>query len=136
MFSCPENRKELDDLRNDITDLRCSSMKNNLIFTGLGYTRNENCENKLRDLLYHELNIDKHIELGVKGKLQNRARPIVSRFLYHQDLVLVLKRGYMLRGKYFWHKRTIPRRNRVKKTKTVRCNAKSETRRQACIARS
>jgi hypothetical protein len=53
-----ENRKELDDLRNDITDLRCSSMKNNLIFTGLGYNHNENCENKLRDLLYHELNID------------------------------------------------------------------------------
>jgi hypothetical protein len=24
-----ENRKELDDLRNDITDLRCRSMKNN-----------------------------------------------------------------------------------------------------------
>ena len=42
-----ENRKELDDLRNDITDLRCRSMKNYLIFTGLGYNRNENCENKL-----------------------------------------------------------------------------------------
>ena len=103
-----ENRKELDDLRNDITDLRCSSMKNNLIFTGLGYNHNENCENKLRDLLYHELNIDKHIELGFKGKLQNRARPIVARFLYHQDLVLVLKRGYMLRGKYFGIKEQFP----------------------------
>ena len=107
-----ENRKEFDDLRNDITDLRCRSMKNNLIFTGLGYNRNENCENKLRDFLYNELNIDKHIELGnvhrFKGKLQNRARPIVARFLYHQDLELVLKRGYMLRGKNFGIKEQFP----------------------------
>jgi hypothetical protein len=108
MFSCPENRKELDDLRNDITDLRCRSMKNNLIFTGLGYNRNENCENKLRDFLYNELNIDKHIELEFKGKLQNCARPIVARFQYHQDLVLVLKRGYMLRGKHFGIKEQFP----------------------------
>ena len=94
-----ENRKELDDLRNDITDLRCRSMKNNLIFTGLGYNRNEH---------FFELNIDKHIELGFKGKLQNHARPIVAHFLYHQDLILVLKRGYMLRRKNFGMKEQFP----------------------------
>jgi hypothetical protein len=92
-----ENRKELDDLRNDITDLRCRSMTNNLIFTGLGYHRNDNCEDKHRGFLYNDLNIDKHVELGnvhtFKGKLQSGARPIVARFIYHQDLELVLKRG-------------------------------------------
>jgi hypothetical protein len=41
------DKDKIEELRDDITDLRCRSMKSNLIFTGLTYNRNENCEEKL-----------------------------------------------------------------------------------------
>ena len=50
--------KELEEIRNVILDPKCRSMKNNLIFTGLKYSQNENCEEKLRSFLYHELGIE------------------------------------------------------------------------------
>jgi chromosome segregation ATPase len=48
----PEKAKYLEDT---VLDLQCRSMKNNLIFTGLGHSHNEECELKLRDFIYKEL---------------------------------------------------------------------------------
>jgi uridylate kinase len=59
-------------------------MKNNLIFTGISYSKFENCEQKLKKILYEELEIEYLVgfgnihRFGKKGR--NGARPIVARF--------------------------------------------------------
>ena len=75
-------------IRDTITDLKCRSMKNNLIFTGLGEHPDENTEEKLRDFIYHELRIHFHIPFGNVHRFGRstggRPRPIVAGFLYHE----------------------------------------------------
>ena len=104
--------KELEEMRNDILDLKCRSMKNNLIFTGLKYSQNENCEEKLRSFLYHELGIEHKIELGnvhrIKGRSHNGGRPIVARFIFRKNLELVISKGYLLRNTPFGIKEQFP----------------------------
>jgi hypothetical protein len=41
------DKDKIEELRDDITDLRCRTMKNILIFTRLTYNRNENCDEEL-----------------------------------------------------------------------------------------
>jgi len=66
-------------------------MKNNLVFTGHAYRSNENCEQKLRYFIFEELGIEQFIEFdnvhrfGKIGNNVNVARPIVTRFLYHNQ---------------------------------------------------
>ena len=50
-----EFRQERDEMRETIIDLRCCSMKNNLIFTGLAESQHENTEATLREILRCEL---------------------------------------------------------------------------------
>ncbi|CAG2251894.1 unnamed protein product [Mytilus edulis] len=99
-----ENEK-IEKLKSNILDLQCRSMKNNLIFSGLAYNKNENCEAKLRNFIYEELQIEHHIEFGNVhrfGKIgRNRAKPIVARFIYRRDLECVLQKAFRLRGKPF-----------------------------------
>lgn len=96
---------EINKLKDSILDLQCRSMKNNLIFKGLAFAKYENCEQKLQNFLYEELDIQHPIEFGNVhrfGKRSlNRARPIIARFLYHRDLEHVLKNANKLRGKPF-----------------------------------
>ena len=86
---------EIRKLKEDILDLKCRSMKNNLIFTGLHRVRNENTESLLRCFLENELGIDYHIEFGNVHRFKSpnsdfRRSPIVARFLYHKDLEYIL----------------------------------------------
>lgn len=100
---------ERNEMKSTLLDLRCRSMKNNLVFTGLRETAGEETEAKLRDFLRCELNIDYYIEFGNVhrfGSRQNntngteiRPRPIVARFLYYNDLAYVLECAKRLRGK-------------------------------------
>ena len=100
---------ERNEMKSTLLDLRCRSMKNNLVFTGLGETADGETEAKLRDFLRCELNIDYYIELGNVhrfGSRQNnnngaeiRTRPIVARFLYYSDLAYVLECAKRLSGK-------------------------------------
>ncbi|KAK3092329.1 hypothetical protein FSP39_001358 [Pinctada imbricata] len=91
------------DLEEKVTDLRCRSMKQNLIFTGLSNeSRSEDTETKLRDFLYEQLEIDGHIEFGNVHRfgrfVRGRDRPIVARFLYHNDMLNVKHNAYKLKG--------------------------------------
>ena len=92
-------------MRDTITDLKCRSMKNNLIFTGLGGEHpDENTEEKLRGFIYHELRIHCHIPFGnvhvhrFGRSAGDRPRPIVARFLYHRDLLEVKNSASRLKG--------------------------------------
>ena len=104
-------RLEREEMKETILDLRCRSMKNNLIFTGLVETRREDTEAKLREFLRCELGIDYHIEIGNVhrfGSHQKREsqpvrknRPIVARFIYNRDLQYVLESAKYLKGRPF-----------------------------------
>lgn len=97
-----ENFKQIE---HSLLDLRCRSMKNNLIFSGLGFQQNENCEEKLRRFMHNELGIEFHVELGNVHRFGkpglNGAKPIVARFLYRKELEAVLRNTNKLKGKSF-----------------------------------
>lgn len=98
--------EQLKELKNTVLDLKCRSMKNNLVFTGLGgETNTEDTEGKLRDFIYHELEIEKDLEFDNVHRfgrfVRGKDRPVVARFLYHGDRLLVLKSAYKLQGKPF-----------------------------------
>jgi hypothetical protein len=100
-------RKQRDDITDTVVDLQCRSMKDNLIFTGLGGESNtEETELKLRDFLHHELGLDsERIEFGNVHRYgqfkPGRQRPIVARFLHHRDLITVNENSYKLAGSPF-----------------------------------
>ncbi|KAK3088424.1 hypothetical protein FSP39_019055 [Pinctada imbricata] len=92
-----------EDLSSKVLDLQCRSMKNNLVFSGLlGETRDEDTERKLREFIYDELEIDRHIEFGNVHRfgrfVRGKARPIVARFLYNSEREEVMANAYKLRG--------------------------------------
>lgn len=93
------------ELESAITDLQCRSMKNNLIFRNLFEHKDENTEEKIRVFIQRELGIDHHIAFGnvhrFGKRVPGKSRPIVARFIYHQDLRLVLDRASYLRNSKF-----------------------------------
>lgn len=104
--------EELQSLKDAVLDLKCRSMKNNLIFTGLHRVRNEDTEQLLRCFLYNELGVDYKIEFGnvhrIKSRGDYRRAPIVARFLYHKDLDYVLSIANRLKGKPYGIREQFP----------------------------
>jgi hypothetical protein len=89
------------DLHESVLDLKATSMKNNLIFSGLHEVREENTEMLLRHFPEKEIGIDYKIEFGNVhrfGKDPRGRRPIVAIFLYFYDLQYVLNNAYRLKG--------------------------------------
>lgn len=87
-------------------------MKNNLIFTGLGFQRDEATKLKVCDFICKELGISDPIQFGnvhIFGK-RDRTRhwPIVARFIARRDLELVLKNSYRLKGMNYGIKEQFP----------------------------
>ena len=85
----------------------------NLGFKGLGgEQRNEDTAYKIRQLLFYELDISHHVEFGNVHRfgryVRGRCRPIVARFLYQEDLDLVLDRAKWLHGSIFIIQRQYP----------------------------
>ena len=92
-----------EELQETVLDLKCRSMKNNLVFTGLwGDGRNENTYALIREFLSRELQINYPIEFGNVHRFgraaRNRPRPIVARFVYFSDLLNVKDNAYRLKG--------------------------------------
>lgn len=132
---------EIKRLREDILDLKCRSMKNNLIFTGLHRVPNENTEDLLRCFLYNELGVDYKIEFGNVHRFKtrggdNRRAPIVARFLYHVDLEHVLRIANRLKGTQYGIREQFPQEieNRRKPLYPIMRRARQE-RRQVTLAR-
>lgn len=109
-------RNENEELKSDIIDLKCRSMKNNLIFNGLREPEGENTENLLRQFIRTELNIKHRMEFGnvhrfgrgAKPGKRGRPRPIVARFIYHNDKAYVLSNAFRLKGKGYSIKQQFP----------------------------
>lgn len=83
------------------------SMKNNLIFTCLGFERDEATELKVCDFICKELGISDPIQFGnlhIFGKRdRTRHRPIVARFIARRDLELVLKKLISAQENELWN---------------------------------
>jgi len=126
------------DLNETVLDLKCRSMKNNLIFTGLHEVQNENTELLLRQFLEAEIGIDYKIEFGNVhrfGRGSRGRRPIVARFLYFADLQYVLDIAYRLKGKPFGIQQQFPPEieARRKKLYPIQKEAKRNGRRVALV---
>ena len=104
--------QSIQSLQDTVLDLKCRSMKNNLIFTGLHEVRDENTERLLRVFLQNEIGINYNIEFGNVHRFSYKPtgkRPIVARFLYHSDLQSVLDNAYKLKGKPYGIRQQFPR---------------------------
>ena len=119
-------------LQENVLDLKCRSMKYNLVFSGLAYQNDENVTEKIRVFIKNELGILHHIDFvnvhrfGSPGL--NNARPIVAKFSYRADLEAVLKNAYRLKGKRFGINEQFPKEieNRRKALYPVMRKAKGE----------
>lgn len=69
-----------------LKDVQCADFSSNLIFDAIHEESRENTENVLRDFLAEHLEID--YRFGERNK--KRARPIVAKFIYQDDLDHVL----------------------------------------------
>ncbi|KAK3101421.1 hypothetical protein FSP39_003436 [Pinctada imbricata] len=109
-------REEKDELSEKVLDLKCRSMKNNLIFSGVQELPGENIEDVVREFIESDLGINEYIEIGNVHRFGRGARPgqrgrprdIVVRFLYYQQLSLVLSHAKRLKGKRIWIKQQFP----------------------------
>ena len=105
-------KKENEELKDHVLDMRCRSMKYNLIFTGIKEHRNENTEQVLRMFLSEELGLEEWFEFGNVHRFgrhnRNRQRPIVAKFLYQWQLDLVLDSARFLRGRQYGINRQFP----------------------------
>ncbi|CAC5368243.1 unnamed protein product [Mytilus coruscus] len=104
--------EEVQNLKKSVLDLKCRSMKNNLIFSGLCEIREENTEELLRTFLHREIGIDYRIEFGNVHRFSNYPRgkrPIVARFLYFSDLQYVLNNAYKLRNTQYGIRQQFPK---------------------------
>ncbi|CAG2256856.1 CNK [Mytilus edulis] len=97
-------------------------------------TKFENCENKLRGFLRHELEIDHFIEFGNVHRFGktglNGARHILARLIYHNDLQFVLNNAFKLKGAPFGISEQFPAE--IKRRKTICGDERSQTTTKRC----
>ncbi|CAG2184897.1 unnamed protein product [Mytilus edulis] len=100
-----QEKSIIKELQETVLDLKCRSMKNNLVFNGLTYHPSEDCEAKLQDFINRQLGIEYMVTLGNVHRFgkygRNGARPIVARFVYRKELEHVLKQAYRLKNTNF-----------------------------------
>ncbi|KAK3092256.1 hypothetical protein FSP39_000397 [Pinctada imbricata] len=101
-----------EDLSDKLLDMRCRSMKYNLIFSCIPESPGEDTESVLRDFMYNELEIEQEFEYANVHRFgrqsKDRPRPIVAKFLFQRDLDYVLKSARKLRGKRYQINRQFP----------------------------
>ena len=96
---------QFENLHHYVTEIKCHSMKNNLIFSGLPYENNEDCEQTVKTFLYNEMGIRQNIEIENVHRFGNPGltgvKPIVAHFIYRKELEIILNHGYRLKGKFY-----------------------------------
>ena len=129
--------EEIETLKETVLDLKCRSMKNNLIFTGLHRVQNEITENLLDCFLYNELGIEHKIEFGnvhrIKTRGDHRRAPIVARFIYHRDLQHVLANAGRLKGKPYSIREQFPPEIEARRRKLYPVMKEAKSERKHCI---
>lgn len=96
-------------LKETVLDLQTRSMRDNLIFSGLPETNNENPETVVKEFMKTQLKIPPETLRNITfhrvhrfGKSTNAShRPIVAKFEHFQDKLLVKSKGKELKGTKF-----------------------------------
>ncbi|CAG2232197.1 unnamed protein product [Mytilus edulis] len=133
-----EQKETIKQMQDTITDLKCRSMKNNLIFSGLDFQQNEICDAKIQNFLEAELGINYRVSFGNVHRFGkpglNGVRPIVTRFIYRREMEHVLSRTYKLKGKTFGISEQFPPEieNKRKELYPVMKKAKLRQKSEAC----
>ncbi len=97
--------EKLEDLENDIDELKWRSMHNNIVVSGIKLSANDDPETAIKSFLSNRLGVNKNISFtnihpfGKKNK--KGARPIVVKFVSMKDKQLVMKNCYKLKGERF-----------------------------------
>ena len=102
-------QKENKSLRNEIADLQCRSMKDNLLFKQIAEIPNEDTENVVQSFIQNELNITEPVAIEVAHRYgtswRGGPRPIVVKFRSRKDKSKVQDSTKNLRGtRYQIHK--------------------------------
>jgi hypothetical protein len=94
------------ELKAEIIELKCRSMRDNLMFYKIKEERDENCEAKVLEFIENELNIENaqteiklHRAHRVGAYNSSRIRPIVAKFAFYPDKERVRKSAKNLKGK-------------------------------------
>lgn len=103
-------------LKDEIIDLKCRSMRDNLLFHKIPEERDENCVDKILNFIENEMKIengknDKKIQRAHRVGRYNasKVRPIVAKFAFFPDRERVRKAASNLRGKPFGISEQFPR---------------------------
>jgi hypothetical protein len=126
-------------MKESLLDLKCTSMKYNLVFTGLEERPYVNTDEKICGFIGQELGIEHWIAFGNFHRFGPRKsenenmwrkgypihRPIVARFIYHRELAYVLVNAYKMKGKPFGIKPTVPARSREQAETTISSDEKA-----------
>ncbi|XP_071086335.1 protein unc-13 homolog C-like [Haliotis cracherodii] len=92
------------ELKEQLLTVQCKSLENNLIFTGIDETEEENVEVKAQNVIENNLKIAKSIELekvhrlGKKRSDQTKPRPILVAFTSKRDRDIVKSQSHKLKG--------------------------------------
>jgi len=90
-------------MHEEILDLKCRSMRSNLLFYGLSESPEENPSSLIEQFFENELKLDQKISLGRVHRLgrpksnNKRPRPIVAQFVFPNDRDLVLRNSHRLK---------------------------------------
>ena len=104
------------DLEEDILDLKCRSMRDNLLFIGIPEEEEEDCEELLTNFVHDKMRVRKDIEfervhrIGRKPHNTNaRPRNIVAKFSRFKDRELVRRQAPLtLKGSNFYVQEQFP----------------------------
>ena len=107
--------KQIDILKERMVQAEAYSRRDNLIFEGILEVPNEDCQEKILDILVKDLKIPDARErikftrvhrLG--GRIPNRNRPVIAKFHYFQDRQLVWNARRKLKPTPYWISEDFP----------------------------
>lgn len=103
-------------LMEEIIDLKCRSMRDNLLFHKIPEEKDENCEEKILNFIENEMKIENgKTDIKIQrahrvGRFNaSKVRPIVAKFAFFPDRERVRKAASSLRGKPFGISEQFPR---------------------------
>ena len=110
------NLKKIKLLEYKSIDIEARSRRRNLIFRGIdGDEPNENCFEKVRDIIFNKLCIEDDMYLERAHRLgpsnighRNRPRPIIVAFRDYYDTELILEKAFRLKGSNYAVSRDYP----------------------------
>ncbi|XP_062574544.1 uncharacterized protein LOC134236388 [Saccostrea cucullata] len=91
--------RQNEELQRSVTDLKSRSMRDNLIFSGIPETPNEDCEAVVHQFLVNKLKIRDYISfervhrMGKPDEFRTRPRNIVAKFSFYKDREFVRRRA-------------------------------------------